>query len=335
MTTTNKTAGAAALTRAALHLARAESVSAAAVQAEFDRAAPGAIKFLRQKAASAGGSLSAETWGDAIADADGAAAGFLDAIRPRSVFYSLAEAASVFPLRRRVAAIAALEFGGGTAESAWLPVLEGGADPVLLQPRQAGGIVVLTRELVNATDPASFATLQRELQRAAVAAVDDVALAVVQDAVTPQPFDPATPLAAIRTLLDAVAVTGGEQLMFAAGPTMANLLATAEAVGGARLFPEMGPTGGDLLRVPCVVTDRLPAGRLLLVNASAFAANRGGIDIDRARAAALRMRTDPTGPAELVSLFQTGSEALRVVAAFGLERLRAGAVASADLGVSG
>jgi len=53
--------------------------------------------------------------------------------------------------------------------------------------------------------------------------------------------------------------------------------------------------------------------------------------VDRSNGAALSMKTDETGPAQLISMFQTNATALRIVAMFGIEKLRGNSVAIADL----
>ncbi len=319
--------------RAAMALGASRNATDAAAKAEREGAAGAAVDFLRLKAASPGAALSDQEWAARLADQGGAAVGFIESLRPASLFYRFTPLAWEFPMFQKTVACAALEVGGATAENSFLPVVAGGFDERLLTPRKTGGIVALSRELLDQTDPASFAALRRELQRAAVAAVDDTFLAVVLDAVTPTEAAEDTPsLADLREMLEAVATTGAERLVWMAGATMATRLATAEDQDGGPLFPSMSPVGGRVLNLDCMVSDRIAPGRLILADASGFLVNEGGIDIDLARGAALKMMTNPTDTAgQLVSVFQTGMVALRVVAAFGCERHRANAVAALDL----
>lgn len=316
--------------RIAKSIGQTTNTAEATLLAERTGASDRVIESLRTRAASTAATLADPEWAGAIADDDGAAVGFIGSLRPQSIFYRIAPRANVYPLNTRVVAAAALNVGA-TAESEWLPVVQGSFEPVILATRRAGGIVVATDTLVNATDPASFAILRRELQAAAVAAVDTAFLGIALDGVTAT----AAPdlMVGIAGLLDDVALTGGEDLIFVAGVKMANALSTATDTAGARLFPTMGPSGGKLLGIDVMVSDRIDAETLALIDASGFNVNEGSIDVALGRHANLQMRTDPASEAsELVSMFQTNSIALRVVAAFGADRVRDEAVAAIKLG---
>ena len=120
-----------------------------------------------------------------------------------------------------------------------------------------------------------------------------------------------------------------DRQVWAVCATTENFLATAEGTSG-RLFPEATPNGGTLLGVPLMVTDRLPAGRITLIDASGFAVNTGTIDLDRSQAAALQLDREhvpESGETSLVSMFQTNATAMRIIAAYACERIRTGSVA--------
>lgn len=113
---------------------------------------------------------------------------------------------------------------------------------------------------------------------------------------------------------------------------MARALATTTTTTGARVFPLMGPTGGSLLDVPCWVSDRLDPDMLILADGGGFIGNPGGIDLDRSTSAALQLKTEPTeAPAELISTFQQGLVAIKVLASFAIERQKPNAVAAMTL----
>lgn len=322
-------------TRAVLAIARSSSVAEAVLRAEDDNASVEAQKWLRTKAAVAAGSLNASTWGSAIADDDGAVPGMIESLRSRSLFYAMAAPgmANVFPMRKRVVAAAAIAAPADRAEAGFIPVVAGSFAAVNLAPRMTGGLLVLSDTLVQSTDIASFNVLVRELQRAIVAAVDTAVLAdEILTGVTPGAISAAAPLTGLRAMLDAVtgAGNGAGRMVWACGVTMHNYLKTASLTGTSRLFPEVD--AGQLLGYPLVVSDRVAASRLILVDASAFAVNEGTIDVDQARAGSIQMVDDPSGAASEVSLFQTNSTALRIVAHYAIERARSASVAASDLG---
>ena len=132
-------------------------------------------------------------------------------------------------------------------------------------------------------------------------------------------------------MLATVNTTGGGQLAFMVAPDAANTASTVTDTAGARLFPNMTPTVGAILGVPAMVSDRITAGRIVLVDGTGFMVNEGAADVDRAEGAALKMQTDPgPGAAELVALWQNNMVALRVIADFGAERVRDNAAAILD-----
>lgn len=316
-------------TRYAKSIAQSTNTSGAVELAENTRASARVIAALRAKAATSAGSLANDTWAGDMADSGGLAASFISALTPRSIFYRIAERANTFPMRSRVIAMAALPVGI-VAETAWTPVIAGAFTPIdPLEPVKCGAIVVFTKDLLDRTDPASFAVVKRELERGALAAVDGTFWDIAMLGVVPIPAPDL--MVGIAGLLDSVSVTGAESLVFVTGIKMANALSTATDSAGARLFPTMGPSGGLVLGVEVAVSDRVDADVLALVDAQGFNTNMGSIDVDLSRHGSLKMKTDPDGPAEMVSLFQTNTVALRVIAAFAAVRNRDNAIAAIKL----
>jgi hypothetical protein len=94
-------------------------------------------------------------------------------------------------------------------------------------------------------------------------------------------------------------------------------------------------TGGTFNGMPVIVSDYIPAGTVVLANASdIYLADEGGIQVDMSREASLEMAdnpahesTTPTGATSLVSMFQTNSVAFRVERFINWARRRPSAVA--------
>lgn len=298
----------------ALHFAQATNASEAVEKALRRKTAP----------ATTGG----DTWGHEVTDLGNVALGFIDSIRPRSIFYTAADLGHTLPMRQ-YATLTAMLPAQSVGEGAWFPVVAGGFEAFHLEPRQTGAIVVGSKELFAASDSRSFAALRRELQRGAIAAADDAFLGIATEDMTPATAT-ADPLADLKAMLDTVN-SGAGSLLWALGVKAGNAAATAKAPSGNRLFPEMGPQGGSILNAPAIVSDRIAEDRAILIDASGFVLDEGTVDIDRAESAALQMTDSPAGePAELVSLFQRNLVALRVKLGFAAERLRADAVAVLD-----
>lgn len=293
--------------------------------AERERATPRVVEAL--KSGSPAAALSDPNWAGALAPAAGEMSlALIESIRPRSVFYTMAGMATPAEFHARAVAMAMVA-ADPTTETEWMPVHTASLTPAPLVPVQTGAIIVVSDTLTRSADPAAFRALRREIEEGAIRATDTRALAIAIDSITPTPAT-ASSLADLRKLLTTVSATGAGRHLFVAAPDAAVSASTAEGLAGGRLFPNMTPTGGEMLGIPCVVSDAVTAGSLALFDCASFAANEGAIAVDRATAGALQMRTDPAqAAAEVVSLFQANLQAIRVISAFGLRRMRANAAA--------
>lgn len=100
-------------------------------------------------------------------------------------------------------------------------------------------------------------------------------------------------------------------------------------------FPGISMTGGTFNGMPVIVSDYIPAGVVVLANASdIYLADEGGVQVDMSREASLEMADNPahnsdvpTGATSLVSMFQTNSVAFRVERYINWARRRPSAVA--------
>lgn len=318
--------------RSAKALLGAKSFSDAVHRAQYDRASENALDFLQRKSSASAAVTGSDEWAGYLAGQGGAPVGFVESLKPRSLFFRFIPLCQQFPLFQRLVAFTALPAAGPVAEGAWTPAGQGGLEAFELAPEKVGGVLIASRELATLSDPASFGLLRRKLQEVAVAAVDDRFLEIALDEIDPETADPDDLLGDIEKLLETVVVTGGERLAFMAGASMARALATTTTTTGARVFPLMGPTGGSLLDVPCWVSDRLDPDMLILADGGGFIGNPGGIDLDRSTSAALQLKTEPTeAPAELISTFQQGLVAIKVLASFAIERQKPNAVAAMTL----
>jgi HK97 family phage prohead protease len=108
-------------------------------------------------------------------------------------------------------------------------------------------------------------------------------------------------------------------------------------------FGSMNMTGGTLNGMPVIASDYVPAGVVVLVNASdVYLADDGDITVDMSREASLEMSDapthnsiTPTGATSLVSMFQTNTVAIRAERTINWMRRRTQSVAyltSADWG---
>ena len=115
----------------------------------------------------------------------------------------------------------------------------------------------------------------------------------------------------VSALLLALRHSEPEQPVFIASLSGVLWLARQRAADGSRLFEGVSASGGNLLGVPLLVT---PAAedRLVAVDASAILFADQGVDIAPAHDGTLQFSSTPgAGPQTSISLFQTGTIALR------------------------
>jgi HK97 family phage major capsid protein len=319
---------AATFTRLAKCIAAGSSRADQLDAAERQRAADPVVKII--KAAQPATLTTDAGWQSADGVFGSASAEFIASVGPASIFYTLAGMSREFPLQTRVIAAATSPNAKPVADGQALPVTRADLDQFMLSPKLSGSIIVASDELLASSDGAAFAFLREEMQVAAIAAVDEVAMDTALTGITPVTAT-ASPLVDLRGMLGTVNTNGSGSLMFAMSADVANVLSTMP-----RDFPELSPRGGLILNVPALVSDAVPDGRVILIDSLGFAVNQGLITVDRSNAAALQLNDAPTmdsatpTPAEVVSLFGANLTAIRVLARIGIERIRDSAVAAVD-----
>jgi hypothetical protein len=101
---------------------------------------------------------------------------------------------------------------------------------------------------------------------------------------------------------------------------------------GNAAFPELGPQGGVISKIPVLVSDAVGSGHAYLIDASSIGANPGEIALQEFGEGSLQFESTPDSPASAstayVSLWQQNLVALRVERYFVVERLRTSSVAA-------
>jgi HK97 family phage major capsid protein len=274
---------------------------------------------------------------------------FMSLVSPRTVLGRLARVARV-PFRNG----AGIQTGGGTF--AW--VKPGDAIPTgeftwtraSLPTRQAGGIIVLSEELLSSSTPGAELVIERQLVdglvrftdtsflNPAITAVTDERPASITNVaadITPSGTDAAaarTDILALLRLMDTNLETlDGVTLIMSEGNAVA--VASLLSPGGSPMFPGLGAAGGEIYGVP-VLTSAAALDSIVAVHGpSLLLADEGGVSIDASTQAAVEFTNPPTNStadptaADLVSLWQTDSVGLRVLRELNFEMARADGVA--------
>jgi len=221
---------------------------------------------------------------------------------------------------------------------------------------KVAAIAVLTDELIRFSNPAADALVRQSLADAVIARLDT-------DFINPDKAEVAgVSPASITNGIDAITSTGvpDQDANAALGVFIANNLQPTGAVWlmsantaltlsqrknplGQREYPEMTMFGGTFQGLPVIVSQYV-GNNLILVDApNIYLADDGGVAVDISTEASLEMESAPVGDstapagAELVSMFQTNSVAVRAERWINWKRRRTAAVAlvtGVDYGVS-
>ena len=300
--------------------------------AETRKASPRVLRIL-DKAAISAGSLSDGDFGEILADWRISSAGFFTSLRSRSIFFRLLDFGFVrVPLRTRLGVVTASATGWIVGEGQPVPVskltLKGGS----LDPVKAAALLVITSEVAQSMTDGAYTLVNTELRGAVSDTVDEKFFSEVIDGSSLSIVSSGNGIASVKAdllqLLNNVNDGDGGQMLWAMSPDVANGLALMPET-----FRNMSPQGGELLELPAYVSRTIPAGTLRLINGAAIAADADTIALDASRQADIKMADNPTNNSvtptreELVSMFQTGSVAMKAIVSFGVERVRDNAVA--------
>lgn len=293
-----------------------------------------------EKAEVPAGSTVADSWAeDLVGDTTSAFADFVEYLRPQTIIGKFGT--NGIPSLRRIPFRVPLISQTGGGAGYW--VGEGKAKPLTsfdfarttLEPLKVANIAVLTDEVIRDSSPSAEAIVRDQLVEALKARLDIDFIDPAKTAsagVSPASITNAAPNGAssgsdaegvrddIRSLL-------GEYVAANNPPTTGVLIMrsdTALALSmmvnalGQNEFNGIGMNGGTLLGIPVITSQHVPAGIVVMVNASdVYLADEGGFRLDMSREATVEMLDSsltgdsigvvPGTAASTVSLWQTNS----------------------------
>ncbi|MBP7571015.1 MAG: phage major capsid protein [Acidobacteria bacterium] len=205
---------------------------------------------------------------------------------------------------------------GWVGQGSAIPAANLTVSTAALAPTKLARILGISRELVRATDPRGLAMLDRQL-RVAVKKAEDAAL--LGNAAAVANVNPAGLLAGlsgvsaggpdpdIGSLVDAVRGGDPESPVFVCSAAGAAYLGTFAGFKDV----SVAPTGGRLLGAPQVVSAAC-GSRLICIDAASLVVADGGVGVEQAGAASVRMDDAPAAGA-LTSAFQSNLALIRIV----------------------
>lgn len=295
----------------ALALGRGVPTEGEAIATEIWGATSAPARFLRA-ASSAGTTLPSGAWGDELVDYTTASQEFFGLVRERSIPGRMAG------IRRTPEGVRLIS-QVGNASASW--VEQGKAKPVsamsfaadTMAPLKLAAICVVTLDLLKLSNPAAESWLKTALTDALVAVLNqsfiDPGNAGTADVEPPAITNGAPSVAATGTWsADLAALLG----LFTGDLETAYFVTNGTTVAGLAGpdQPALTTRGGSLSGVPTIVDKAVPAGLLVLADASQIAMSEGALRVDASQQGSLEMETTPTGTATF-SLWQSNAVALR------------------------
>lgn len=292
------------------------------------------------KAAVAAGTTTDSTWAKPLVEYNTYAGDFLEYLRPQTIIgkFGVGNVPSLrrIPFNVRIVGQTTGGAAGWVGEGKAKPVTKFDFNDVTLGHTKIAGIAVLTDELIRFSNPAAEALVRDALRDAVVermdkdfvdptkAAVAGVSPASITNGVTAVTASGTGTVDNMRTDIQAIfskyiaANTGVQSGVWLMSSTAALHLSMLVNALGQPEFPGMTMNGGTLVGLPVIVSDYIPAGTVIMVNASdVYLADDGEVMIDASREASIEMSDAPTANAvagtgaSMVSMFQTNSVAVR------------------------
>lgn len=348
----------------ALMASKGNLMQAAEIAKRWDDQTPEVGTVL--KAAVAAGTTTDASWAKPLVEYQNMAAEFAELLRPQTIIGRIPGLRRV-PFNIKVPRTTSGSSASWVGEGAPKPVSAMAFDQITLGTTKLAGIVVLTEELVRASNPAAeqivrddlsatiVQTMDRDFVDPAKAAAAGVSPASITNGVTPV-IASGTDSDAVRKDVQAVMAKFVAANMSLAGAVwiMSETSALSMAMMlnplGQREFPGIeinGSSGGTFFNLPVVLSENVPANpgtgspvtgngaRLILAKASEILlADDGEVVLDASNQASLQMDSAPTNPpvanTVMVSLWQMNMVGIRAERFINWTKRRAGAVQYID-----
>jgi hypothetical protein len=290
--------------------------------AEKARALPQILDAL--KAASGPGSTMGGAWGTELAPYRQLADAFLLSLRNVGAFDAMFPYMKQIPMHSQIVVASGGATAATIAEAAPKVIARiSFSTATQLQERKSIAIIVITESLARVANNAIFTA---ELAGAVASEVDKDFIARLTTSGLPTLAASGTTEAAIlndiQLALRTLDLGNASRLFWLLDENTAKVWSTMSGVA----FAQMGPLGGRVANVEALVSDGLPAGTILLVDASQIAAASSTIELDASSQATVQLDTapdsPPTGTTVYTNLWQSNLLGLRATRYWAAERLR-------------
>ena len=317
-------------------------------QARWGQTNPTLINVM--KAAVPGGGTGAGEWGSELAAIDQRYTGdFIEYLYSMTVFDKL-------PLRQ-VPHNVQIKGQDGAATAYWvgqskaIPATTADFFAVNLTPLKVAALAVVSNELLRDSSPAAEQLVRDALAEASAQRVDTTFLSAAAASAGVAPAGILNGLTGItsagtdgeglRADIKAlyapfIAAKNANGLQLVTTPSLGKSIQLMTNAMGQTEFPNIGANGGTLLGDPVVTGDNVGSGQLILLKPSdIYRIGDSGVQVSVSREAMIEQDTAPTGAtdtpvaasANMTSMFQSESTAIKIVRSINFAKRRASAVA--------
>jgi hypothetical protein len=266
------------------------------------------------------------------------AQGFMESLRPISPWDFLrANGMGTAPLYSNNTTLVSSAMTANTvAEGSATPVTSLTLDQGLTSPQKVVAIVAGTDELFRFSKPAAETLFAAELRRAVSVATNKNFLAGLVAGTTPIGSSGSTTancLTDLAAVLAPIVIHAASKLFFIYSGDDAKGLAFKVNSAGALQFPNALASGSQILPgVVGLISDDLPSGTAIMLDASSILAGEGDTNLDTSREAAPQMNSSPDSPPTSSTvprlLWQNNETGIRCSRVFGYKVARAAQVQS-------
>jgi Phage capsid family len=283
----------------------------------------------------------------ALADYRSLAAAFLSSLSSVGVFDRLLNGGMrKIPLSfATVGSVTATLTGGFVRENGVKAVSTLSLASQLVDPQKAAALLIVTQELARMQASEADSLINKELQYACVRAVDAQFLSVAASGATTFAMAGSSAVAFRQALAGALALLSTDtrsRIYIVCTPAIAKMLAVigGTSTSAEAAFLDATYVGGNIGGLEIVVSDALAAGTWMLIDASAFIASSGDVELNISNQMSIQLGTapdsPPTGSTNIISLWQNDLVALICERFFTVTKVRSNSVVvvtGADLGI--
>ncbi|HGJ5883395.1 phage major capsid protein [Arsenophonus sp.] len=302
------------------------------------------------KAAVSAGTTTDPTWAGALVDYQNFAGDFIEYLRPKTIIgqFGNGNIPALFNVPFNIRIPGQISGGNGywVGQAAPKPLTKFDFKSVTLGFAKVANIAVLTDELVRFSNPSADLLVRNALASAIIQRIDidfidptkaevvEVSPASITNDVTAIKST-GNPEADVELLFEAfikanLTPTNGVWLM---SSMTALALSKMKNPLGQKMYPELTLLGGTFQGLPAIVSQYVGTNLILVNSSDIYLADDGQVVIEASREASLEMEEQPTNNsktakgAQLVSMFQTNSVAIRAERFINWRKRRTEAVA--------